>query len=272
MKSKERREKMKQCSFSRRQSSKTEQRFHQLAKGKVRGGLRDSYCFSFIMLVFVFLFVASNFAKLSDGFNMIPTHSRITRSKTKMVVEDRPTKTVTPPKDTDIASLFASLQWRRSLRRFVSPSPTNIKAIVEAARLAPTSYNVEPFHIYVVGDPEVKQHLMPICYNQQQVGEASHILVFTALTNARQAVDRVINAHQLEENAPKVAASMKSGLLHMDNGDFFHFASEQAHIALGFSLVAAATARIGSCPIGSFDAVKLRELLHLPQGQVRSPS
>ena len=190
-------------------------------------------------------------------------------SQMKMVVEDRPTKAITPPKESDVASLFASLNWRRSLRKFVSPSPSNIKTVLEAARLTPTSYNVQPFSIYVVSGIDLMQQLMSICYNQQQVGEASHVLVFTALTNAKQAVDRVINAHNLEEVAPKKATSMKNALLQMENGDFFHFASEQAHIALGFSLVAAATARIGSCPIGSFDAVKLRDLLQLPQGEVR---
>ena len=189
-------------------------------------------------------------------------------SQMKMVVEDRPTKAITPPKESDVASLFASLNWRRSLRKFVSPSPSNIKTVLEAARLTPTSYNVQPFSIYVVSGIDLMQQLMSICYNQQQVGEASHVLVFTALTNAKQAVDRVINAHNLEEVAPKKATSMKNALLQMENGDFFHFASEQAHIALGFSLVAAATARIGSCPIGSFDAVKLRDLLQLPQGEV----
>ena len=224
-----------------------------------------------IMRLFAFLLLLSTCSLMSDGFHMIITRTCRTM---KMVVEDRPSgtkKVVTPSKETNVDSLFGSLTWRRSLRNFVSPSPgiDAINAVVEAARLAPTSYNVEPFHIYVVSDTEMKQKLKSICYNQQQVGEASHVLVFTALTNARQAVDRVINAHHLEEKAPKLSSSMKNGLLQMENGEFFHFASEQAHIALGFSLVAAASARIGSCPIGSFDAVKLRELLHLPQGQVR---
>lgn len=72
------------------------------------------------------------------------------------------------------------LNTRRSVRLFDSSfviSEDEIKEIIAAATKAPSSSNMQPWRFLVVTDPELKQKLLPIAYNQKQVGEASAIII-----------------------------------------------------------------------------------------------
>lgn len=72
------------------------------------------------------------------------------------------------------------LNSRRSVRLFDSSfviSEDEIKEIIATATKAPSSSNMQPWRFLVVTDPELKQKLLPIAYNQKQVGEASAIII-----------------------------------------------------------------------------------------------
>lgn len=66
--------------------------------------------------------------------------------------------------------MMMSLMWRRALKHF-SPSGrvVDISSILNAASLAPTSFGVQPFQIYVVTNASVKEKISPAAYNQPQV-------------------------------------------------------------------------------------------------------
>jgi nitroreductase len=51
----------------------------------------------------------------------------------------------------------------------------------------------------------------------------------------------------------------------MDEKSFLQFSSNQAYLALGVAIAAAADARIGSCPMSGFVPEKVHEILSLPQ-------
>ena len=55
-----------------------------------------------------------------------------------------------------------------------------VEAIVEAARLAPTSSGLQPFKVIVITNKELKEKIVPIAFNQSQVADCSHLLVFAA--------------------------------------------------------------------------------------------
>jgi nitroreductase len=70
---------------------------------------------------------------------------------------------------------------RRSARHF-RPDPVDpelLERLLEAARWAPSGFNLQPTHFVVVTDPEVKAKLYPACKNQRQVLEAGATVVFT---------------------------------------------------------------------------------------------
>lgn len=69
------------------------------------------------------------------------------------------------------SSFLKSLVWRRALKHFPSGQvpTTDVNAILEAARLAPSSFGVQPYHIHVVTNNNVKKELAKVSYDQAQV-------------------------------------------------------------------------------------------------------
>lgn len=75
---------------------------------------------------------------------------------------------------------FEVLESRRSVRKYDSSAvitQDEVREILEIATKAPSSSNMQPWRFLVVTDPELKQKLLPIAFNQQQVTEASAIVI-----------------------------------------------------------------------------------------------
>src|SRR5262249_47691815 len=70
---------------------------------------------------------------------------------------------------------------RRSTRHFrPDPVPPDLlDQLLEAARWAPSGFNLQPTHFVVVTDPDIKGKLYPACMRQRQVLEAGATVVFT---------------------------------------------------------------------------------------------
>ncbi len=83
--------------------------------------------------------------------------------------------------NTDKLKTFLDLtQSRRSVRDFrsdVVPAEV-IGQLLEAARWAPSGYNLQPVHFVVVTDSDQKAALRRACMDQRQVSEASAVVVF----------------------------------------------------------------------------------------------
>src|SRR5262245_38088934 len=80
-----------------------------------------------------------------------------------------------------LESFIDLLRSRRSTRHFrADPVPPELLAeLLEAARWAPSGFNLQPTHFVVVTDPAVKARLYPACMGQRQVLEAGATVVFT---------------------------------------------------------------------------------------------
>ena len=70
---------------------------------------------------------------------------------------------------------------RRATRRFKpDPIPDDLLTrVLDAARWAPSGYNLQPTHFVVVTDPALKERLFPACMDQRQVREAPVVIVPT---------------------------------------------------------------------------------------------
>ncbi|HRA14429.1 MAG TPA: nitroreductase family protein, partial [Giesbergeria sp.] len=82
--------------------------------------------------------------------------------------------------------LIERLQWRYAAKK-MDPSKAvpqdKVERILEAARLAPTSSGLQPYEIIVVTNKEVRERIKPIAWNQGQITDGSHLLVFAAWDN-----------------------------------------------------------------------------------------
>ena len=80
-----------------------------------------------------------------------------------------------------LGALLDLVRSRRATRHFrPEPVPAELlDELLEAARWAPSGFNLQPTHFVVVTDPAVKAKLCPACMNQRQVSEAGATVVFT---------------------------------------------------------------------------------------------
>lgn len=70
---------------------------------------------------------------------------------------------------------------RRAVRNF-TPTPVPgelLERVLNAARWAPSGYNLQPTHMTVVTRPELKRRLCAACMSQRQVMEAPAVVVFS---------------------------------------------------------------------------------------------
>jgi putative NAD(P)H nitroreductase len=86
---------------------------------------------------------------------------------------------------TDLERFLELARSRRSARHFrPEPVPPELlDQVLEAARWAPSGFNLQPTHFIVVTEPDVKAKLYPACKNQRQVLEAGATIVFTGDRN-----------------------------------------------------------------------------------------
>lgn len=175
-------------------------------------------------------------------------------------------------------NIIESLEWRYASKRMNGqrvPSD-KLERILEAIRLAPSSMGLQPYTVLVIEDEELKKQIRPIAYNQPQIEESSHLLVFAAWDN--------VSAEQIEEYIQHTATvrnmqvealnDFKNTLLQMAANNTqeqnFNWAARQAYIAFGTGLVAAAAEKVDATPMEGFDAAALDKLLKLNEKGLRS--
>jgi nitroreductase/dihydropteridine reductase len=119
----------------------------------------------------------------------------------------------------------------------------------------------------VVTDSAVKAKLREAGYNQPQFSESTHVLVFSARTDAGRRVDEYIAATKGDPEGPH-AKFLRSSIGGLDKDTALAWATKHAGIALGFALAAATEEKIPSCPMDGFDPAKFAAILGLPPSHV----
>jgi len=175
-------------------------------------------------------------------------------------------------------SLIEALNWRYATKKMNGqPVPQEkVDLILEAARLAPSSSGLQPFKIIVVTNPALKQELLPHAYNQSQIVDASHLLVFAAWDNyTEERIDEVFSRTNNERSVPNEAtadyvARLKSIYLPREAHVNFEHAARQAYIAFSAAIAQAALLKVDATPMEGFDNAKFDEILKLNELGLKS--
>lgn len=173
---------------------------------------------------------------------------------------------------------LANLKWRYAAKKMNGQKvpAEKLENILEAIRLAPTSIGLQPFTVMVVEDPELKAKMAPSIYNQPQITEGSHVLVFAAWTQiSNESIEKYINHIAALRG---ISVESLEGMRNMINGaitgktpeQLLNWNARQAYIALGTGLVAAAEERVDSTPMEGFDPDALDAALGLKEQGLRS--
>ena len=175
--------------------------------------------------------------------------------------------------------LLEQLHWRYATKK-MNPTKTvpqdKVDRILEAVRLAPTSSGLQPFEVFVVTNPEVREKIKAIAWNQSQVTDGSHLVVFAAWDNYT--ADRINSMFDLTneergstnegwENYRQMLLSKYPVRSAEEN---FQHAARQAYIGLGLALAAAAMEEVDSTPMEGFDSKALDEILNLGDKGLKS--
>ncbi len=178
------------------------------------------------------------------------------------------------------SQLLEGLRWRYATKQFDAskkiPQET-WEALEEALVLSPSSYGLQPWQFFVVTDPATKAALREHSWNQAQVTDCSHHVVFAIRTNIDEAyVDRFI-ARMVEVRGGTAAAlDFYKGMMMGDviNGPrskwVEEWAARQVYIALGNFMTCAAVLGVDTCPMEGMDPTKYDEILGLPEKGFRA--
>lgn len=164
---------------------------------------------------------------------------------------------------------FEVIRTRRSIREFKDEpvSSKDIETCLEAARLAPSATNSQPWRFFVAKTPELREQLAEAGFNQPCLRQAPILTVLLGdrgvfkkrLRRAKELADvGALNADTLAtlekryQEKPENAREMNDIVIRVN----CMLAGE--HYAL-----AAAALGLGCCWVGMFDAAKVSEALNL---------
>jgi nitroreductase len=174
--------------------------------------------------------------------------------------------------------LVSNLQWRYATKKFdpTRKIPDPIwSALEDSLVLAPSSFGLQPWKFFVIQDQNLRQQLLPHSYNQTQVVEASHLVVFTIKTQldvayADRYLERMAEVQGVPIDTLAGFGNMLKGFLEKPPLSLDEWAVRQVYIALGQFMASAAMVGVDTCPMEGFIPAKYDEILGLPQQGYRS--
>ncbi|ARV14896.1 NAD(P)H-dependent oxidoreductase [Polaribacter sp. SA4-12] len=176
-------------------------------------------------------------------------------------------------------NIIDSLKWRYAVKKFDSEkhlSEAQINTLKEAFNLTATSYGLQPIKLVVVKNKEIQKELVPHSFNQNQVFEASHLLVICVPYNyTTEEVENYFNLVQKIRNTPEEITKPFRDFLTADiekktQEELLLWNKNQAYIALGNLMTVCAVEKIDACPMEGFIPEKYDEILGLKSHNLKS--
>lgn len=169
-----------------------------------------------------------------------------------------------------------ALNWRYAVRQFNNHILSNaqINNLTEATRLTASSYGLQPYRLLVISSKEMREKLLPHAMGQNKVRDCSHLFVLAVKTNIdAEYIDKHFTMAEQQQNLEPgslegFANHVKEVMCSMTTEQLANWADNQAHIALGNLLTAAAIAGVDACPMAGFDKAGFNEVLNLTSQQL----
>jgi nitroreductase len=175
-------------------------------------------------------------------------------------------------------SLLEKLNWRyasKAMNGQVVPQE-KVNNIIEAARLAPTSSGLQPFEVFVITNPDVKEKIKAAAFNQSVVTDCSHLLVFAAWdTYTAERINHMFDLTNekrgfTNEGFEAYRKNLLANYTAKSAEDNYQHAAKQAYIAFGMSLAAAAFEGVDATPMEGFNPSAVDEILGLKEKGLKS--
>ncbi len=171
-----------------------------------------------------------------------------------------------------MSNYIESLNWRYATKKFDSTKKvpeSDLTTLLDATRLSVSSFGLQPYHIFVISNKELRKKLRAASWDQSQITDASHLLVFAnKISFDDDLIDSYLHNVSETRNIPIDGLQgygdfMKSKLLPLPNEVKADWTARQAYLALGNLLSAAADLKIDTCPMEGFEPENYNEILGL---------
>ncbi|MCE1228462.1 MAG: NAD(P)H-dependent oxidoreductase [Firmicutes bacterium] len=170
-------------------------------------------------------------------------------------------------------TLVEQLRWRYATKKFDPAKtihPALWAALEESLVLSPSSYGLQPWKFMVITDPGLKARLKAVSWNQPQVEDCSHHVVFLAKKTFGVAdIDRFLERMAEVRGVSVDSLKMYRGYM---VGDLVEgpraamvreWAVRQVYLALGVFLSATAMVGVDTCPLEGIDSAQYDAILGL---------
>jgi nitroreductase / dihydropteridine reductase len=178
-----------------------------------------------------------------------------------------------------MSDLLHTLQWRYATKK-MNPAKAvpqeKVDRILEAVRLTASSSGLQPYEVIVVTNAEVREKIKAIAWNQAQITDGSHLLVFAAWDNyTAERINHMFDLVNAErgfksEGWENYRKQLLATYPQRSAEQNYQHAARQAYIGVGTALIAAAEAQVDSTPMEGFDPAALDEILGLKARGLRS--
>lgn len=167
-----------------------------------------------------------------------------------------------------------NLEWRYAVKKFdtkrILPQG-KVEKLKRAFNLTATSYGLQPIKMVIVHNKALQEQLVPLSMEQQQVAQASHILVlciektideayiasyFEKVKHVRGTSDAILDPFK---NSLVDSFSKKEGF------EVREWSKNQAYLAMGNLLTVCAMEKIDSCPMEGFSPEGYDRILNLEE-------
>lgn len=169
--------------------------------------------------------------------------------------------------------IIDSLKWRYATKKFdnnrIIPQD-KITRIKEAFNLTATSYGMQPIKLIIINDKSLQQDLVKHSFDQQQVAQASHLLIFCISNITDDTIIEYFNRVKAIRDTPDdILTPFKEYLLDSfskkDEEEIKVYSTKQAYLAMGNLLTVCAVEGIDACPMEGFNPEAYDKVLSLNQ-------
>ncbi len=181
-----------------------------------------------------------------------------------------------PSKTTEHQLFFDVIQERRSVRSFDPGIKISREELIETLRqatLAPSAANLQPWRFLVIDSPELKQKLLPIAFNQQQVVEASAVIAVLGDLECYKWAEKI---YGMAVDADYMPAETAKSFVERYTGMYSNMSSEAIHqkvytdgglVSMQLMLVARAIG-YDTVPMGGYDKQRFMEAFRISERYV----
>ncbi|WP_198405793.1 NAD(P)H-dependent oxidoreductase [Chitinophaga caeni] len=172
------------------------------------------------------------------------------------------------------------MNWRYATKKFDAERKIDadqLNKILEATNLSASSYGLQPYKVLVIQDPAVREKLRAVSWNQSQITDASHLVVFARYKDVAEGhvdeyMQQIARTRGIGmESIAGFSAALKGKVQQLNSENTVEeWTARQAYLALGTMLTACAVEGIDACPMEGFDPAQYDEILGLKEKNLRT--